>query len=79
MQVLYLARRAGFLRAEARVRHAEGLHGEALACLARDTRCDWAVLHLVQGSVAFLRRCPQALGFLGNWCAGPVFPVGFGV
>lgn len=39
LQALYLARRAGFLRAEARVRHAEGLHSEALACLARDARC----------------------------------------
>lgn len=37
-QAIFLARRAGFLQAEARVRHAEGAHAQALACLARDTR-----------------------------------------
>ncbi|KAL4418863.1 hypothetical protein ABPG77_002930, partial [Micractinium sp. CCAP 211/92] len=37
-QAIYLARRAGFLQAEARVRHAEGRHADALACLARDAR-----------------------------------------
>lgn len=37
-QAMFLARQAGFLRAEARVLHAEGNHAAALACLARDER-----------------------------------------
>ncbi|PSC67185.1 vacuolar sorting-associated 8-like protein isoform X1 [Micractinium conductrix] len=35
---IFLAQQAGFLQAEARVRHAQGRHVDALACLARDTR-----------------------------------------
>ena len=39
LQAIFLAMRVGFLQAEARVRHAEGVQAEALACLARDSRC----------------------------------------
>ena len=38
LQAIFLARRVSFKQAEARVRHTEGLHAEALACLAGDLR-----------------------------------------
>ncbi|GAB4818305.1 hypothetical protein N2152v2_005351 [Parachlorella kessleri] len=37
-EAVWLARRGGFLQAEARIRNLEGGQGEALACLVRDTR-----------------------------------------
>ena len=43
-QAVWLARRAGYLQAEARMRELEGAHGEALACLTRDRRCGRARL-----------------------------------
>ncbi|KAL4426026.1 hypothetical protein ABPG75_010042 [Micractinium tetrahymenae] len=75
-QAVFLAQRAGFLQAEARVRHAEGRHADALACLARDARHPAAPFKYVRDvlgdatlpqaerdafSAAALRQAPQLL------------------
>lgn len=69
MQALYLARQAGFLQAEARVRHAEGLRGEALACLARDARCGGgrAVVGVFRETVVAVLACLAKVCAAAGW------------
>ena len=86
-QAVLLARHAGFLQAEARVRHAEGAHGEALACLSRDGRHPAAAFKYARDvlgeplppeqcaafTAAVLRLAPQLLA-LDAGAMGQVWP-----